>query len=152
MLRRRLTAANLSERYARILEIEVGIVLSHLAGGLRLTLGELGVIELVARAKRLGALQRHPCHVRARPFAFEIRIAPRCSRRPVGIVRSLSLGHEGEGEGTEDAERRDADPLHGLLYGAGHGTGVYLSERAAGAARHRTASARARARAGARSA
>ena len=43
MLRRRLPTAELAERYARVVEIEVGQVLIRLAGGLRLTLGELGV-------------------------------------------------------------------------------------------------------------
>src|SRR5262245_52228642 len=90
MLWRRLPTADLAERHARVVEIEVGIVLSALTGGLRLTLGELGVVERVTRAEGFGALQRHARHVRARPFAFEIRIAPGRSRSPVGIVRGTA--------------------------------------------------------------
>src|SRR5262245_19481760 len=122
MLRRRLPAADLAERYARVFEIEVGVVLSHLAGGLRLTLGELGIVQDVARAERFGALERHPGHVRARPLAFEIGIAPRRSRSPIGgcaigrreAVRLLSLDDEDEGDDTEDAQRHYADRVHGF--------------------------------------
>jgi len=46
--RGRLPTADLAERYAGVLEIEVAQVLSYLAGGLRLTLGELGVGEDIA--------------------------------------------------------------------------------------------------------
>jgi hypothetical protein len=83
MLRWRLPAADLAERYARVLEVEVLLVLSELFGGLGLTLGELSVGEHVARPERLGALQRDGVHVAARPLAFEIRIPPRRSRRTI---------------------------------------------------------------------
>jgi hypothetical protein len=89
--------------------------LGHLARGLLLTRGELGVGEHVARAERLGALQRHPTHVRARPFALEIRIAPRRSRSPVGIGRFLTVSCEDESRDAQNAECRNADSLHGFL-------------------------------------
>ena len=51
MLRWRLPTADLTERYARVVEIEVGDVLNRLTSGLRLTLSELGVGEHVAHAE-----------------------------------------------------------------------------------------------------
>src|SRR5262245_29912017 len=132
MLRRRLPAADLTERHARVLEIEVGVVLSQHAGGLRLARGELVVGEHVARAKGLGALQRHAAHVRARPLSLQIRIAPGRARRSVSSARFLSIGGEAEGDDTQDAERREADPLHALFSTAWPWTRVYLFSQPGG--------------------
>ena len=51
MLRRRLPTAELAERDTRVVEIEVGQVLSRLTSGLRLTLSELGVGEHLAQTE-----------------------------------------------------------------------------------------------------
>jgi hypothetical protein len=87
MLRRRLSPTDLAEGDARVLEVEIGEVLSLLALQLRRPIGELRIGEHVARAERLRPLQRNGGRIRARPLALEIRVAPRRARRSVGLCR-----------------------------------------------------------------
>ena len=63
------------------------VVLVVLPGERRLARGELVVGQLVALTEIRGALQRHPHHVRARPEALQVGIAPRGAGRRVRAVR-----------------------------------------------------------------
>src|SRR5262245_234456 len=111
MLRRRLPTTHLAEWHARILEIEVGHVLIELASGLSLAGGELLVGQHIPCTERFGALHRNAGHLAAGPFALEIRIAPRRSRRTIVFLR---LGDEHEADDDTSNQCGGSDLLHGL--------------------------------------